>query len=213
MSRIGLGGMSRTLAALALAGASMASVAAPKATSHKVLLMPREGSADIELMVTKELMVMIKMLKEAGYEPVVATEHRESFVSEKGTVKATLALAKVRVPDYAAVVMACMAAGEPGPVPEAAVKIVTDAAAAGKPIAAQAGSLFILSRAGLLKGRKYAYNYEHFSEGTYGGAGVVQDGLIITSGLCPYAARPSGKPDGTAELMQRLIETLKTGTQ
>ena len=212
MARIGLGGMSRTLAALALVCASMASVAGPKTTSRKVLVVAREGSADLELMVTKELMVMINMLKDAGYEPVVASEHRESFASQKGTVKATLALGKVRVSDYAAVVMACMAAGEPGPVPEAAVKIAKDAAAAGKPVAAQAGALFILSRAGLLKGRKYAYNYEHFSDGTYSGAGVVQDGLIITSGLCPYGARPSGKPDGTAQLMQRLIETLKTGT-
>jgi hypothetical protein len=40
----------------------------------KVLLIPREGySADIELMLTKEIDVMTSMLNEAGFDVVVAT--------------------------------------------------------------------------------------------------------------------------------------------
>ena len=65
-----------------------------------------------------------------------------------------------------------------------------------------------LARAGLLDGKRYAYGYATIEEGIYSGTGVVQDGLVITSGTCPYQARLTGRPDGTAELTQKLIETV-----
>jgi hypothetical protein len=46
-------------------------------------------------------------------------------------------------------------------------------------------------------------------EGIYDGTGVVQDGQVITSGTCPHQARPTGSPDGTAELTKKLIEAIQ----
>jgi transcriptional regulator GlxA family with amidase domain len=91
------------------------------------------------------------------------------------------------------------------------VKLVTDAAAAGKPIAAQRSSLYILSKAGLLKGRKYASIQKDFPEGIYAGDGVVQDGNIITSAFCPHGARDHRRIDGTAQLTETLIKVLNAG--
>jgi putative intracellular protease/amidase len=86
--------------------------------------------------------------------------------------------------------------------------MVKEAAAQGKPVAAQYGSIFTLARAGLLAGRGYAYERASFPEGTYGGTGVVRDGLVITSGTCPYKARETGRPDGTPELTRLFIEAV-----
>lgn len=60
-----------------------------------------------------------------------------------------------------------------------------------------------------MNGKRYAFGYERFKEGIYGGTGVVRDGGIITSGTCPYQARMTGRPDGTAELTQKLIEAVQ----
>ncbi len=43
----------------------------------------------------------------------------------------------------------------------------------------------------------------------YSGRNVVQDGNIITSGVCPWIKKLRGWPDGTAELTQKLIAELK----
>jgi hypothetical protein len=40
------------------------------------------------------------------------------------------------------------------------------------------------------------------------GTGVVQNGGVITSGTCPYQAKLTGRPDGTVELAQKLIEAV-----
>jgi hypothetical protein len=45
----------------------------------------------------------------------------------------------------------------------------------------------------------------------YSGDGVVQDGNIITSEICPYMAVAIGKPDGTTELTRKLIDALAAG--
>jgi hypothetical protein len=37
------------------------------------------------------------------------------------------------------------------------------------------------------------------------GDGVVQDGNIITSGICPHMAKMGGKQDGTSKLTEALI--------
>jgi hypothetical protein len=52
-----------------------------------------------------------------------------------------------------------------------------------------------LAEAGLLKGKKYAYAMEekspYFAGATFAGIGVVRDGLIIISGICPSMASVS----------------------
>ena len=176
-------------------------------SSLKILVMPREGSADIELMVTRELGVMISMLKDAGLTPVVGSPSGNPFRGRTGTVNSDLKLAEVRVADYAGFLMPCMAVEPLAPIPPEAVRIVTEAAAAGKPIAAQRNSMYVLSKAGLLKGRKYAFLAPVFTEGIYVGTGVVQDGNIITSAMSPKY-ESSAFPSGTEELTRMLIQSL-----
>lgn len=123
-------------------------------------------------------------------------------------MKPDAALKDLKVSKYAGFLLPCMAAGAPGVIDLEAIEMVKEAAAQGKPVAAQYGSVFTLARAGLLDGKRYAYGYATIEEGIYSGTGVVQDGLVITSGTCPYQARLTGRPDGTAELTQKLIETV-----
>lgn len=183
--------------------------AAPTPTPT-VLVIPREGSLVSEVNLTNELVVMISMLQEAGFQVVVASASGQPFVGRTTTVETDLKLADVKVADYVGFVLPCMAQGIPGPVPPEAVEIVREAVAQGKPVAAQDGSVVILHEAGVLEGKKYAYRYKdaRISEGIYSGSGVVQDGNIITSGMCPERARESTTPDGTPELTQKLIDSL-----
>ena len=64
--------------------------------------------------------------------------------------------------------------------------------------------------------RKHAYYTEEWLEtnpeledGIYSGNGVVKDGNIMTSGICPYIAREQGPKDGTEALTQALIAEMK----
>ena len=92
----------------------------------------------------------------------------------------------------------------------------------GKPLAAQFGSVVILAQAGVLKGKKYAFLADplkptawrtvtdpRFVDAIYSGRGVVQDGNIITSGICPYLEARMNYPDGTTNLTQAFIDELK----
>jgi putative intracellular protease/amidase len=88
--------------------------------------------------------------------------------------------------------------------------------AQGKPILAARGSVAVLAQAGGLEGRKYAFASEvdvkkqpEFSSGHYQGTGVVRDGNVSTSGVCPLSARTSPVPDGTEEVTRKFIESLK----
>jgi putative intracellular protease/amidase len=90
---------------------------------------------------------------------------------------------------------------------------VKEAAAQGLPIAAQTSGVLILGDAGVLDGRQYAL-YSDFvplvTGGTPKGDGVIQDGNIITSGICPFMGKQLARPDGTAELTQKMITALES---
>jgi putative intracellular protease/amidase len=207
----------------------LVSMAAWVALAHaepksKVLLIPREGSSrNLELMLTKEVGVMVTILEKAGFEVEVATVSAAPIASENVTLKPDLKLIDVKVADYVGFIMACMAVGiiPAPPQPPVAVAIVKQAAAQGKPIAAQFGAVQILAEAGILKGKRYAFMFDplsprlgpqkdpRFVDAIYSGMDVVQDGNIITSGICPYVGASRGIPDGTAELTQTLIAELK----
>ncbi len=175
-------------------------------SSRKVLLVVRSGS-NPDKMVPQELVVMIDTLKAAGFHPVVASLSGRAFVSKTTKVKSDLKLADVNISDYVAVVVPCMAS-ERSDLPDEVVRVTKDAAAAGKPVAAQRSGLFILSRAGLLQGRRYAQTiYASFPEGIGSDDHVVRDGNIITGAICPNAASPD-QPDTTVLLIKKLIETL-----
>ena len=166
----------------------------------------REGSAATDFMLTKEVEVMMRLLEDAGLQAVVVTSTGQPVVRTTATLKADLSLKEVTVSEYAGFLLPCMAAGAPGYIHPDAVEMVRAAGAQGKPAAAQYGSVFTLSRAGMLSGRPYAFEWAAFSEGTWTGTGVVGDGSVFTSGTCPYKARETGRPDGTTETGPALRE-------
>jgi putative intracellular protease/amidase len=174
----------------------------------QVLVFVRDGSYDTEYMLTHEVGVMLSMLDEAGISAVVATQSDDSYRGSEPPLKSDILLQDVNVADYDGFLLPCMAAGKRDNIADEAVAMVAEAAAQNKPIAAQHGSIFTLAEAGLLEGKHYAYVRNTFPEGIYGGTGVVQDGNIITSGICSQDAHSTELPDGTPELTQKLIEAV-----
>ena len=192
----------------------------------QVLLIPREGlSTDLDLMLTEEVGVMKTMLEKAGFKVVVATTIGLPIKSCTTTLNPHLMLSAVKVDDYVGFIFPCMAVGllPAPPVSPLAVSIVKQALSQGKPVAAQLGSAIILAEAGVLVGKRYAFfvdplnpppqyslpKDERFTGAIYSGMGVVQDGNIITSGVCPSTKRMAGLPaDNTADLTNALIATI-----
>jgi putative intracellular protease/amidase len=193
------------------------SILACAQNSPKVLLFMREAksSGDLEYMIKKEAGVMKDTLEKSGYKVVVATLDGASVAAGSTTLKADIKLADVKMADYAGFILPCLAVPsvpEPEVSPEA-IALVKGAIAAGKPVAAQTGSLWTLAKAGLLKGKKYAYamaeQSPHFAGATFAGTGVVRDGLIITSGICPYMELKAKMKDGTEQLAFALVAAMK----
>jgi putative intracellular protease/amidase len=155
------------------------------------------------------------MLEQSGFAVDIVTVAGESISAGSVRLETVLKLANVNTDDYAGFIIPCMGVSErKAPEIESVIK---KAAEAGKPVAAQLGGVKHLARAGVLKGKKYTYRIEvdlnvfpEFMGAIYGGTGVVRDGNIITSGLCPLLAREEGLEDGTTELTQALIEALKS---
>ncbi len=207
----------RTYLILAVLGALLISVVPVVADGPKVLMIVKhveEESADLELMLTKEVGVMTDMLEQAGFEVEVASTSGQPLVTGKTTLKPDLKLEDVRVADYAGFIMPCMAVGFDVPLLPEVAAVVKEAVAEGKPLAAQVDSVITLARAGLLSGKKYAFPEEWAAEQSvlkdaiHSGHGIVQDGKIITSGVCPFAANIFGFEDGTSKLTQALIAEL-----
>jgi protease I len=181
----------------------------------KVLLFMRSGSADLEFMLKTEVLVMKDTLERSGFKVVVATLDGADFSAGSVTVKADIKLADAKAADYAGFLLPCMMVAsypEPKVSPEA-INLVKETLAASKPVAAQTGSLWTLAKAGVLKGKKYAYPFAEkspvFEGAIFGGTGVVRDGLILTSGLCPHMARTLKVKDGTEALALALVEAMK----
>jgi putative intracellular protease/amidase len=180
---------------------------------EKVLLLIRHGgSADIRFMIQEEVEVMQGLLREAGFEVRVATQSGE-IISWMDTVllRPDLRLADVRIEKFAGVVMPCIAKGM-GHAELEEIALVRKAAERNLPIAAQRGAVIILGEAGLLEGKKYAFDLNEssrFSGATCIGPGIVRDGTVITSSHCPYAARYSTSEDGTRELIRLFIAALR----
>ena len=205
--------MKRLLIAIVLC----TSVLACAQNSPRVLLFMRDAqsSGDLEYMLKKEAGVMKDTLEKSGYRVVVATLDGASVTAGSITLKTDIKLADVKVVDYAGFILPCLAVPsvpEPEVSPEA-IAFVKEAIAAGKPVAAQTGSLWTLAKAGLLKGKKYAYampeQSPHYAGATFAGTGVVRDGLVITSGICPYMALKAKMNDGTEQLALALVAAMK----
>jgi putative intracellular protease/amidase len=187
-------------------------------TPPKVLLFMRnaQSSGDLEYMLRKEVGVMKDALERSGYKVVVATLDGSSFTAGSTTVKTDIMLAEAKVADYAGFILPCLAVPSypaPPDVSPDVIVLVKEAISAGKPVAAQTGSLWTLAKASLLKKKNYAYAFEekspHFADATFAGTGVVRDGLVITSGICPYMALKEKMKDGTEQLALALVAAMK----
>ena len=184
----------------------------------KVLLFMRDAqkAGDLEYMLKKEVGVMKDTLEKSGYKVVVATLDGKSITAGSATVKADIKLADTKVAEYSGFILPCLSVPSypaPPDVSPDAITLVKNAVSAGKPVAAQTGSLWTLAEAGLLKGKKYAYAFEekspYFAGATFAGTGVVRDGLILTSGYCPFMALKMNVKDGTEQLALALVEAMK----
>jgi putative intracellular protease/amidase len=167
-------------------------------------------------MLKMEVGVMRDTLEKSGYKVVIATLDGASISAGSTTVRANIKLAEANVADYAGFILPCLAVPSypaPPEVSREAIALVKGALSAGKPVAAQTGSLWTLAAAGALKGKKYAYAFAEksplFEGATFAGTGVVTDGLVLTSGICPYMALKDKANDGTEPLTVALVAAMK----
>jgi putative intracellular protease/amidase len=187
----------------------------------RVLLYMEDNSEELGYMISHEVGKMKELLNKSGIEVTTATITGEILNADSISLKPDIKLSDVKISDYAGFIMPCMATADLIVTPEE-IDFVKKVVADGKPIAAQLGAVLILAKAGLLDGKKFAWMdekdgnvsmYPEFSTGIYSGRGVVQDGMIITSGTCPRMAKMTGHKDGTEELTQKLIEVIKLKTK
>ena len=205
-----------TLTLLTLVMAFMSISGLHSQESNKVLLIIRDGSTDLEFMLKEEVGVMKETLEAADFKVDIATLTGETISADSVKLKPDLKLSDVSVLDYDGFILPCMATDVDGvyPIPDEVIMLVKGVT--NKPIAAQLGSIQILAKAGLLKDKKYAsaiaFDNSYFEGSVLTGTGVVKDGNIITSGVCPYMARQKEMKDGTQELANALVKAIKTGT-
>ncbi len=187
----------------------------------KVLLFIEDNSMDLGYMLTHEVGKMSELLKQSGFEVTIATITGEVLKADSINVTPDIKLSEVNINEYSGFIMPCMATNDSTVTP-GEINFVKEVVNEGKPIAAQTGAILILAKAGVLKGKRFAFPqsdinnpdmYPEFKSGIYSGTGVVQDGNIITSGICPMMAKMTSGQDGTTELTRKLIQEIKTRTK
>jgi protease I len=210
--------MKRLIIALLLSGFALSYAQ----STPKMLLFMRDakgtGTGDLEFMLEREVFVMKAALEKSGFTVVVATLDGKDVTAGSLTLKCDIKLANMKIADYAGFMLPCLSVPSyPSPpyvAPEAEA-LVKNAVAAGKPVAAQVGSVWTLAKAGVLKGKKYAYTlndrHSYFKGGIWSGDGVVRDGLVMTSGICPYVELKMGGKEHSEELALVLCEAMKEG--
>jgi putative intracellular protease/amidase len=185
-------------------------------SSNQVLLFIRDGSGDLNYTLKAEVSVMKKILEQAGFTVVIASVSGEPLVTDSINITPDLKLGDVRVNDYLGFILPCMHAGASlEKVNPQAVLMVKQAVLDNKPIAVQHASIMTLALAEVLQGKQYTYHaevnvndYPNFKGSDYKGRGVIRDGNIITSGICPYLGMLWGIEDGTEQLTRLLIATI-----
>jgi len=179
----------------------------------KVLMIVKDApSQNLALALGSEVAVMQNMLRGAGFQVLIASPSGTPLSAGGITITPDLTLAEVQVADYDGFILPCMAAEEaflPG-----LGSMLMEALATGKPVAAQAGSVVTLAKAGILRGRRFAFpeawvaDVPEFGESVHAGEGIVEDGKLITSAISPYAAEALHAEDGTQALTGALIKQL-----
>ena len=183
--------------------------------SQKVLLYIRDGSGDLDYTLRNEVAVMKRMLEESGLEVMIATVSGQPLETDSVKVIPDVKMADVELSRYSGLIIPCMHAGATEPDPDA-IRLVREAVEDEKPVAVQHAAILILAKAGLIQGRKYTFHEEldkkqfpEFEASAYSGTGVVKDGDIITSGVCPYVGMLYDMEDGTELLSQIFIAAVK----
>jgi len=194
-----------------------------KREPQKVLLYIEDNSADLGYMLKYEVGKMSELLKTSGFKVTIATISGEVLKTDSITVRPDIKLNEVKIKEYSGFIMPCMATKDTIAT-SGEISFIKGVVAEGKPIAAQTGSVLLLAKAGVLNGKKFAFPrngsdmenpemFPEFNSCIYSGSGIVQDGNIITSGICPMMAKVTGAQDGTAELTRKLIREIKSGTK
>jgi len=186
------------------------------ADEDSVLMFVRDGSRDLPLMLEDEVLVMKNMLEAEGYKVVLVTSDGEDLEAGGIELEVDYKLADVSMDNYGAIALPCMAPPIGSPLEASVVKLVEEAAASDKPIAAARGSVAFVAEAGALKNKRFAFASKDrlsalpsFEDGTFVDIALQRDGSLSTSGICPLAAKLLEKPDGTADLTRSFIQTLQ----
>lgn len=194
-----------------------ASIPARATETPKVLMIVRDGSRDLELMLSQEVGVMKRMLEESGFQVDVATESGKPMRAGSVELAADFKVRDSVASSYVGVALPCMAPAPEYSVSPAELAVVKTFVEQGKPILAARGSVAVLAKVGGLEGKKYAFASEvdvnqrpDFARGQFQGSGAVRDGNVSTSGICPLAAKTSALPDGTEEVTRHFIESLRS---
>ncbi len=203
------------LLAVAFSTLVLGSQGAPKA----LLLVRDQGSQQLEYMLVNEVGPMTRILRDAGFEVRIASVSGKTIKTDSIVVTPDYRLEDVRIDDYAGFMLPCITNDW---APPELVTFVRELVKRGKPIAAQMGGIHVLGHAGALNKRRFAFAEEEDDDvsmypalkgGIYAGRGVVKDGVIVTSGTCPWMAKLHGHQDGTTELTQTLIDVMRTRTK
>ena len=201
------------LSSLFLALLCLLSLAACSGKTARVLIIVRESSDNMTMMIDNEVKPIQTTIKAAGFGVEIASETKALLGSGKSTLQPGLALSEVNLDNYVGIVVPCMAAGgTPKAMPSLAIAIIKSANARGLPIAAQQSGVELLAKAGVLVGKNYAIAEDSANlvpSGNYRGIGVVVDGKIVTSGTCPFLHAEMGLKDGTSEMMQNFIKLIR----
>jgi len=213
----------KTLLVILLSALSLCVSALPGNAQDKpaVLLIARGeaspgGERALKTDIDKEANTIIDRLHALGYAVDVASESGNPIQAGGSELKVNMKLSDVQVQRYIGVIIPCMAQPH-DTIPPEAVKILQEAKNTNIPVAAQQSGVEILGAAGLLKGRNYAVGESaqefdsNLKDGIFKGVGVVQDGNIVTSGICPWLAEyHAGQlKDGTEELVVTFVGLLK----
>lgn len=202
------------LAAIAVFGCTAGDE--PKETV--LLVVPEDSSADLAYMLEKEVGVMKSMIEQAGYDVTVASVTGQPFEAGEQTLVPDVRIADVDGEEIAGIIMPCMATAAERAQPAELTPLVQHVVSQGKPVAAQFGGIQTLAGTGVLDGKQVSYiedlveDATLFEDAEYSGThDVVTDGNIITSGVCPYAAREGEYEDGTPALTRAFIAGLGAG--
>lgn len=201
--------MKKIMAIIFLAGLATILSAWSNDKPKILILIAREGSERIDLVLTKEVGVMTQMITNAGFLVETASVSGDPLIGSKVSLRIDRKLDDLRLEDYSGVIIPCLA--QPFSVADKKViSLIQEIVKRNMPLATQRGSIEVLSQAGVLIGRGHTSGREELGTtgGTILGRGVFQDGNIITSSNCPWAEE-YGYKDGTRELTERFIGMVK----